>query len=187
MIVIAEEECEKQRKITNKSAIVSPCLNHKHLKKVYKRFFAGMESLGINPIECIKQHNYMIVYHGTRTLDNVSDICHNGWNIALRSGQDYGKGEYFSEETLIASNYGEKGAIVGSIIIEPNITSEQHDYGKSGFPGKKIRICVNTNDHLFAFPFCIIETNKKIDKIVCTINNSSKQKFVYFDDNGWQK
>jgi hypothetical protein len=186
MITIAEEECKKHRAI-GKTAIVSPCLNHRHLKKVSKRFFAGMESLKINPIECIKQNRYIIVYHGTKTLENVKDICHNGWNITLRNGQDYGKGEYFSEETLIASNYGEKGAIIGSIIIEPDRTSEQHDYGKSGYPGKKIRICTNTNDHLFAFPFCIIETNTHIDKIVCTKNIVQTQHFVYFFDNGWQK
>ena len=35
-------------------------------------------------------------WHGTATMDNVLTICSEGWDPSKRSGQVYGKGEYFA-------------------------------------------------------------------------------------------
>lgn len=58
-------------------------------------------------------------WHGTKSLDDVLDICWNGWDPRLRTGQEFGAGEYFSRGTLEGLHYGESyaGGTAGHLLI----------------------------------------------------------------------
>ena len=54
------------------------------------------------------KNQFQFGYHGTSAEHKVGLICHDGWDPKFRSGQAYGKGEYFTKaggESYSISNY----------------------------------------------------------------------------------
>jgi hypothetical protein len=169
LIEMAKNECEKYKiNNTNMNAIISPCLSH--AGNVFRRFIQGLKYFDITDFDdVIINKKYIVVYHGTSSLNNVKSICHNGWDVSLRSYQKFGKGEYFSENIDIAQYFGSQGAVIGSIIIEPALVSKQYDYEKVEY-SKYIRVCENTKKLLFVFPLYIIQTHGDVSNCVCDLD-----------------
>lgn len=57
----------------------------------FLRFYAALEKEGIN---LAHGDGYLFGWHGTSEV-NVPLICHHGFDVELRRGQQYGPGEYF--------------------------------------------------------------------------------------------
>ncbi|CAM4805317.1 unnamed protein product [Rotaria magnacalcarata] len=80
-----------------------------YLRKEYKslsRFYEGNEILGYSsPPDLAKG---FFAYHGS-PLDAIDSICQTGFDPKRRSGQAYGRGEYFGVTARVSHGYCHKG------------------------------------------------------------------------------
>ena len=65
---------------------------------LYKKFKAARDNLPV------ADRKTVLAFHGSPDK-NIDSICANGYNSALRFGQAYGPGEYFSTSAATAINY----------------------------------------------------------------------------------
>ena len=65
---------------------------------LYKKFKAARDNLPV------ADRKTVLAFHGSPDK-NIDSICVNGYNSALRSGQSYGPGEYFSTIAATAVGY----------------------------------------------------------------------------------
>jgi hypothetical protein len=76
-----------------------------------------------------------LAFHGT-TEKNIPNICQNGYDPKLRSGQAYGKGEYFATTPDVPMNYckGGKKIILNELLLgQENTHHTKHSVGGSTY------------------------------------------------------
>merc|ERR1739845_335235 len=58
-------------------------------------------------------------WHGTKSMEAIKGICWSNLDVARRSGQAYGPGEYFSKGTLGGLHYSETyaGGDAGNMLL----------------------------------------------------------------------
>jgi uncharacterized protein YlaI len=102
--------------------------------------------------------NTVVAAHGTPVLTNAGSIGCHSWNINLRDGQAYGKGEYFSTKLDTANTYSKNsGTIIISLIIHPNNTNyvKAKEYAES----ETWYIVENFSSIAFSYPIGILFIN----------------------------
>lgn len=62
------------------------------------------------------KRNTIMAFHGTQAA-NIDNICKNGYNTSLRTGQAHGPGEYFATTPDISLSYC-RGNICTKILIQ---------------------------------------------------------------------
>eukprot|EP00490_Sorites_sp_Unknown_P005157 CAMPEP_0114641074 /NCGR_PEP_ID=MMETSP0191-20121206/2054_1 /TAXON_ID=126664 /ORGANISM="Sorites sp." /LENGTH=284 /DNA_ID=CAMNT_0001853073 /DNA_START=104 /DNA_END=959 /DNA_ORIENTATION=+ len=78
-----------------------------------QKYEAGLRSLGLKD-----SSRSEFAWHGTSSLANVKNICWDSLNPKLRSGQAYGRGEYFSTDASVSSSYsGSSGYLLVFLLL----------------------------------------------------------------------
>jgi hypothetical protein len=189
-------------KIPNKF-LVSSCLTQCESGKL---FINGIKSLGFESLKEFfsDEENFVFCLHGTPSVSGACDINCQSWNLSYRgrTGQAYGKGEYFSTNIETAKYYaGCNGAIILSVIPKNknNVTSYDSMIKKRIHTNcEDWYIVENTSNAFFALPVGILQNNKEIpefstcqkiikEKLLAEIISKAKEESfcVFFSgDNG---
>lgn len=134
----------------NKNYMINPCLKKK-CKSVTKFFSTNKMDF----------KNLWFAYHGTKT-PAVEPICCGGWDIGRRSGQAYGRGEYFSKYFPTADMYAKGGYIILSLLVK-----EKSKYVSTGAHLGEIYVVDNTPTDTYCLPVAIIECDIPLLNFSC--------------------
>jgi hypothetical protein len=168
------QEFLESKSIKNKY-VISPCLGRTvttdhadglNCQSILK-FSKAIKTLGkCDILEFLKDDaNYVFALHGTPLVNGAFDICCNSWNDKFRgrTGQAYGRGEYFTTflNTAISyAGYG-SGAIVVSIIISPEKTTIVKKRFCSDY--ENWYIVDNPSDVSFCLPVAVLQDRVNIE------------------------
>ena len=68
-------------------------------------------------------------WHGTKTMEGVIGICHDGFNPSFRSGQCYGVGEYFGMSNAVSHGYaGATGLMIVAQLLRAPCQSTHSNF-----------------------------------------------------------
>ncbi|CAE8644671.1 unnamed protein product [Polarella glacialis] len=85
---------------------------------------------GVGALRCADTSQAEFAWHGTGTLAGVQSICWDSLNPALRRGQAYGPGEYFSVDANVSNGHaGSTGYLVVCLLLTgPHKTTHASTY-----------------------------------------------------------
>jgi WWE domain len=159
--------------------LFSPCFGK---CAAMKKFIAGINHIRNKTTlnDFIKhKDNFIIVNHGTPSVESAFRICCQSLSVLHRRRQYCGSGEYFSSGPRTAKDYaGHHGAIVKTLLINPNICGDNIKIVNDGDHGEDWYVVDNTSNMSFALPIGIVETGPSIDNIGNTFCIEQKTKDI---------
>jgi hypothetical protein len=90
--------------------VTNPCLK---TGAVYRQFLAALGDAPLLDADGALSKDVLLVYHGTRSVENAERIMCKGFDPAMRSRQQHGAGEYFADTPRTPLQFaGGTGAVV---------------------------------------------------------------------------
>jgi hypothetical protein len=90
--------------------VTNPCLR---TGAVYRQFLAALGDAPLLDVDGTLAKDVVLVYHGTRSVENARRIMCEGFDPATRSRQHHGPGEYFADTPSTPFAYaGSTGAVM---------------------------------------------------------------------------
>jgi hypothetical protein len=102
--------------------VTNPCVK---TGAVYRQFLAALGDAPLLDADGTLAKDVLLVYHGTRSVENAKRIMCEGFDPNKRSGQEYGTGEYFAETPKTSFGYaGNTGAVMlCAVFVRPAVVS----------------------------------------------------------------
>ena len=112
----------------------------------FKKFVKGLGTKTLESLDVVNDVTF--AFHGT---SHLQDVCCDGWNVKLRSGQSFGPGEYFSKEKDESLKYANSGSHPKSLIVVAILTDKIS-------PSQQHVVVTNAqnNDEAYVLPLIVI-------------------------------
>jgi len=110
-----------------------------------QKFVQGARALG-----CADTSSSEFAWHGSSSASNVQSICWNNLDPGRRSGQAYGRGEYFSIDANVSGGYaGSTGYLIVFLLLKGSHNTVAN--------GGSYRVVDNpTNGSMYCLPIGVV-------------------------------
>jgi hypothetical protein len=168
--------------------VTNPCLK---TGAVYRQFLAALGDAPLLDADGTLAKDVLLVYHGTRSVENAERIMCNGFDPAMRSRQQHGAGEYFADTPRTPLQFaGGTGAVMLCVVFTRSaVVSRKWSDGTEEY-----YTIVNTPEDrttAYALPLVVLpRTSKKMPGTQCNrCTHGATELYAEFANDGgrWQR
>jgi hypothetical protein len=166
--------------------VTNPCLR---TGAVYRQFLAALGDAPLLDADGTLAKDVLLVYHGTPSMGNARRIMCEGFDPNKRSGQEYGRGEYFADAPRTSLQYaGNTGAVMlCAVFIRTAIVSRER------ISGEYYTIVDTPKDRsaAYALPLVVLPCTTKMPGTQCSLctNGAAVNQYAEIANDGgqWQR
>jgi hypothetical protein len=167
--------------------VTNPCLK---TGAVYSQFLAALGDAPLLDADGALSKDVLLVYHGTRSVENAERIMCKGFDPAMRSRQQYGAGEYFADTPRTPLQFaGGTGAVMlCAVFTRSAVVSRKWSDGTEEY-----YTIVDTPDRTtaYALPLVVLpRTSKNMPSTQCNrCTHGATELYAEFTNDGgrWQR
>jgi hypothetical protein len=169
--------------------VTNPCVK---TGAVYRQFLAALGDAPLLDADgTLAKDVLLLVYHGTRSVENAQRIMCEGFDPNKRSGQEYGRGEYFADTLRTPLVYAQRtGAVMlCAVFIRAAVVSRTRER-----ENKEYYTIVNTPEDrsaAYALPLVVLPLASEMPGNRCgrCTHGATFNQYVKFRNDGgrWQR
>jgi hypothetical protein len=169
--------------------VTNPCIR---TGAVYRQFLAALGDAPLLDVDGTLAKDVLLVYHGTPSVENAEWIMCEGFDPNKRSGQDYGRGEYFADTlrvTPLQFASGTGAVMLCAVLIRPSIVSRIWTDAVTGY--YTIVDTPKDRSAAYALPLVVLPCTSKMPDTQCgrCTHGATFNQYVEFTNDGgrWQR